>query len=230
MRHIQNVALEMFDERGFANVTVEDVAAAAEVSPSSVYRYFHTKYGLILHDEYDDEYLRYLMVLIQDHDLIEAAALSFQALHSTEHFTLVLDATVTRVRYMLEPGPVHDAMLSLVHDIVAMLTDVVATTDGPARREPFEARVLCSALVWGVYAAAEQWYRDGATEPFLDVMLRAIQLLEPAVTRPPAAGGDTQVGQSGQSGQSGDTGEAGETDEPGDTGETGETGETGQVD
>ncbi|HEY7594201.1 MAG TPA: helix-turn-helix domain-containing protein, partial [Actinophytocola sp.] len=40
MRTIQEQALDLFDARGFDAVTIEEIAAAAEVSPSSVYRYF----------------------------------------------------------------------------------------------------------------------------------------------------------------------------------------------
>src|SRR6187431_1014357 len=53
MRTIQERALDLFDERGFDAVTIEEIAAAAEVSPSSVYRYFGTKEGLIVADEFD---------------------------------------------------------------------------------------------------------------------------------------------------------------------------------
>src|SRR5919107_191621 len=52
-RTIQERALDLFDERGFGAVTIEEIAAAAEVSPSSVYRYFGTKEGLIVADEFD---------------------------------------------------------------------------------------------------------------------------------------------------------------------------------
>jgi AcrR family transcriptional regulator len=52
MRTIQERALDLFDERGFDRVTIEEIAAA-EVSPSSVYRYFGTKEGLIVADEFD---------------------------------------------------------------------------------------------------------------------------------------------------------------------------------
>ncbi len=44
---------DLFDGRGFEKVSIEDIAAAAEVSPSSVYRYFGTKERIVLHDEVD---------------------------------------------------------------------------------------------------------------------------------------------------------------------------------
>src|SRR5438045_3498662 len=53
MSRIQRVALDLFEEHGYRAVTVERIAAAAGVSPSSVYRYFGTKEMLVLYDEYD---------------------------------------------------------------------------------------------------------------------------------------------------------------------------------
>jgi AcrR family transcriptional regulator len=56
MRRIQEVALDLFDERGFENVTIEQIAEAAEVSPSSVYRYFGTKEQVVLRDDFDVQF------------------------------------------------------------------------------------------------------------------------------------------------------------------------------
>ena len=53
MRAIQERALDLFDANGFGAVTIEEIAAAAEVSPSSVYRYFGTKEGILVADEFD---------------------------------------------------------------------------------------------------------------------------------------------------------------------------------
>ncbi len=53
MRLVQEVALDLFDAHGYADVTVERIAAASDISPSSVYRYFGTKEHVVLWDEYD---------------------------------------------------------------------------------------------------------------------------------------------------------------------------------
>jgi AcrR family transcriptional regulator len=51
---IQQEAMRLFRERGYDGTTVEDIAEAAEVSPSTFFRYFPTKEDVVLRDEYDE--------------------------------------------------------------------------------------------------------------------------------------------------------------------------------
>ncbi|MEV0399799.1 TetR family transcriptional regulator [Actinoallomurus sp. NPDC050550] len=52
-RSIQEHALRLFQEQGYDATTVEQIAEAAEVSPSTFFRYFPTKEDTVLTDEYD---------------------------------------------------------------------------------------------------------------------------------------------------------------------------------
>lgn len=50
---IQRHALRLFREQGYEATTVEQIAAAAEVSPSTFFRYFPTKEDVALYDPFD---------------------------------------------------------------------------------------------------------------------------------------------------------------------------------
>jgi AcrR family transcriptional regulator len=50
---IQHHALRLFREQGYAATTVEQIAAEAEISPSTFFRYFPTKEDVVLLDDFD---------------------------------------------------------------------------------------------------------------------------------------------------------------------------------
>jgi AcrR family transcriptional regulator len=53
MGRIQVVSMGLFEERGFDNVTIQEIAEATGVSASTVYRYFGVKEELVVWDEND---------------------------------------------------------------------------------------------------------------------------------------------------------------------------------
>jgi len=50
---LREQALRLIRAQGYATTTVEQIAAAAEVSPSTFFRYFPTKEDVVLYDPYD---------------------------------------------------------------------------------------------------------------------------------------------------------------------------------
>jgi AcrR family transcriptional regulator len=50
---LQEAALRLIREQGYDATTVDQIAAAAEVSPATFFRYFPTKEDVIIEDEYD---------------------------------------------------------------------------------------------------------------------------------------------------------------------------------
>src|SRR3954464_12315211 len=51
---IQEHAMRLFGDQGYEATTVDQIAAAAEISPSTFFRYFATKEDVVVQDEYDD--------------------------------------------------------------------------------------------------------------------------------------------------------------------------------
>jgi AcrR family transcriptional regulator len=51
---IQEHALRLFAQHGFEATTVEQIAEAAEISPSTFFRYFKTKEDVVAEDRYDE--------------------------------------------------------------------------------------------------------------------------------------------------------------------------------
>src|SRR5882762_5510974 len=51
---IRRAAYRLFAEQGYDATPVDQIAAEADVSPSTVFRYFPTKEDIVLTDEYDE--------------------------------------------------------------------------------------------------------------------------------------------------------------------------------
>lgn len=53
LHRMQEEAMRLFEEQGYEATTIEQIAEAAGVSPSTFYRYFPTKEDVVVQDEYD---------------------------------------------------------------------------------------------------------------------------------------------------------------------------------
>ena len=83
-------------------MTIEQVAAEAEVSPSTVYRYFGTKEGLVILDEFDDPALGGLVSLMSsDTPLVTLVRTAISAIDG-EHFVKARELTMVRSRMIME--------------------------------------------------------------------------------------------------------------------------------
>jgi AcrR family transcriptional regulator len=156
MRTIQERALDLFDERGFHSVTIEQVATAAEVSPSTVYRLFGTKEGLLVADEFDtmnEEALAELLDLSDPVGSLIAAVVSYEEKPR--------DTAHRRVRYFFEEPSVRTAACANLDRAGQRITPLLVTSG----LSEVQARVAANALVFGYFGALEQWHLDGGRRP-----------------------------------------------------------------
>lgn len=176
MDRIQDVALDLFDENGFDGVTIERIAALAEVSPSSVYRYFGTKEGIVLHDRNRAELPELLSPDDDDRPLVDAfrdAVMGFFARHGDSR-----DAEDRRrVRYVMEVPSVQEAVTRRMVGGDSVLAMYVARRTG-RETEDLEVQVISGALNGALLGAVRHWYATGGDRPFgelLDEMFEALR-------------------------------------------------------
>ncbi|ODT77388.1 MAG: TetR family transcriptional regulator [Pelagibacterium sp. SCN 64-44] len=167
MQTIQECALDLFDEQGFAAVKIEDVAAAAKVSPSSIYRYFGTKEGLIVADEFDNWGSETIKTVLDPSDpvgsLIEAV-LAYEAPRTTagRDVSPSADLPWRRVRYFFTEPSVRLAVLASLDRASQLIAPMLASSGVLSQAQ---ARVAANALTFGYFACLEQWYLEDRTRP-----------------------------------------------------------------
>ncbi|MCP2265706.1 transcriptional regulator, TetR family [Promicromonospora thailandica] len=161
MRTIQERALDLFDERGFGAVTIEEIAAAAEVSASSVYRYFGTKEGLLVADELDTMSPAGLADLVDPADPVTSLVEAVRRYEAPQE--PAGEGPWRRVRYFFTEPSVRSAALAAMDRAARRIAPHL--TDGPAGLDAAQARVAAQALAFGYFAALETWYDDGGARP-----------------------------------------------------------------
>lgn len=177
-RTIQECALDLFDERGFGAVTIEEVAAAAEVSPSSVYRYFGTKEGLIVADEFDTLTAEALQELFDPADPVGTMTRivrDYEAGPADAGPSEGDSIPRRRIRYFFSEPSIRTAFcasLDRASQRIAPLMTGGQLTDT-------QARVAANALVFGYFSALEQWYLDGGTRPVAEYVEEGLDVLRP---------------------------------------------------
>jgi AcrR family transcriptional regulator len=164
---IREHALRLFRERGYSATTVEQIAAAAEVSPATFFRYFPTKEDVVLQDDLDVVTLEALEA--QPAELgpiaaMRAATKSMLAMLSPEELarlgeTVELSMSVPEVR-----ARAVDEFTRTI-DVVAC---ALATRAG---RDPddFAARNVAGAIVGVIMAATVRRPGHGPVDMFAQI-------------------------------------------------------------
>jgi AcrR family transcriptional regulator len=172
---IQEHAVRLFRAQGYDATTVEQIAEAAEVSPSTVFRYFPTKEDLVISDEYDPVLIAAFRAQPPGLGTIPvlrgALRATFAGMSAGE-----LAVQRERVLLTLSVPALWGANLANLTGTLRMLTDLVATREGRAV-DDIAVRTF-SGAVFGVMA--EVMFR-WAEEPDMDIpaeLDRALAQLE----------------------------------------------------
>lgn len=175
MRHIQEVALDLFDQHGYGHVTIERIAAEAEVSPSSIYRYFGTKERIILHDEYDPVAMRALDDELAAQDPVSALR---NVIGQMVDSMVAGDEELVRrqMRYAMTEPAVRAGMNRQADEMATFIQQTLAKHSSRAP-DSLEIRVTTATIVAGIMAAIAYWHDTDYRGSLRDVMDGALDVL-----------------------------------------------------
>lgn len=180
---IQRVALALFLEQGYEETTIEQIAEMAEVSPSTVFRYFPSKEDLVLRDEYDPVILASLAGGPPDESPVAAirrALGEFLGGVSGAERGQVYNDMLSRGRLMLSVPELRARLWDSLHESESMLAETLATKAGrPA--DDFELRVAVSAIIGGLMTALRDWLESDGEADVFALLDRALGLLESGI-------------------------------------------------
>ncbi|WP_167472668.1 TetR/AcrR family transcriptional regulator [Nocardia arthritidis] len=178
MREIQRVALDLFDEHGFRNVTVEQIATASNVSPSSIYRYFGTKEALILWDEYDPQFIELLAQeggeVVTPAEFVGMIRAAVPAL--VQELAADEERIRRRMRYVVSQPDVRDGLARQTRQLEGVLRAVIAQRIGRGAGD-LDVRLLAAIAAWGFDAALDYWGETGFELPLADALTYVIEAL-----------------------------------------------------
>jgi AcrR family transcriptional regulator len=159
MRLAQRRAVELFTERGFGAVTVQDVADASNVAVVSLYRWFGTKERLVLWDDYDPAIFAAIGERLPAQPPLEAVrdalVVELDRLYDAEH-----ELVLARTKLIYREPALLAATLDDMQATQTALADLFLEAGGSA----LEREVLAVTCVGVLVTAIDYWQReDGAT-------------------------------------------------------------------
>lgn len=182
MRRIQTTALDLFDEHGFDAVTIERIAEAADVSPSTVYRYFGTKERIVLYDEYDPVMFRALA-------RAQPGSPPLAAVREALNDVLAMPAgeenhVARRMRYTFAVPSVNAALSQELREADETLRETFARLTG-LDKDDFELQVFTSSVLAAFVTAMRYWVDHDDELTLIEAIERALNVIEHDLAAPP---------------------------------------------
>ncbi|WP_392676301.1 TetR/AcrR family transcriptional regulator [Streptomyces sp. LN785] len=156
---IRSAMYRLVAEQGYEATTVEQIAEAAEVSPSTVFRYFPTKEDIVLTDELDPVLAQEMRARPAGESPIDSLrhvlALATETARGEEREEVIL-----RSRLMVEVPAIRARMAESMSVTSRMLSEILAERGGRDPRD-LEVRVFATALLGALQETTLYWAERG---------------------------------------------------------------------
>ncbi|MFJ7339186.1 TetR/AcrR family transcriptional regulator [Streptomyces sp. NPDC101110] len=173
---IRAAAYALIEEQGYDATTIEQIADRAEVSPSTVSRYFPAKEDIVVTDEWDPALAAELRSRPADEPWADSLR---HVLRTALGPGLAEEPEVTRLRARLgvEVPAVRARMLQSTAATGRLLRQALAERSG-LDPEGLELRVFAMAVMSGLTEVSHYWAETGHRHDIRDLVDRALVVLE----------------------------------------------------
>ena len=181
---IVEVGIRMFAERGFAETTLVDIAAAAEVAPSTFFNYFSSKLDIVfgLIDAIVESARERILLRDEDESATEAvlAWITDDLVAVERPYSEAMRSIPRIIASDPELRSAERLKLALFEDVLAAAyaRDLGESADG------VRARVMAAIALRGMVEVWSSWYQQHAADPDFDLsdaLVLKVEYLEPAL-------------------------------------------------
>ncbi|MET9964502.1 TetR/AcrR family transcriptional regulator [Streptomyces sp. NPDC006356] len=173
---IRAATYALVKEQGYDATTIEQIAERAEVSPSTVFRYFPTKEDIVLTDELDPILLEELRKRPADEPWMESLRFVMR-LAIIGALREEPEALRLRSHLLVQVPAVRSRMLESMSVTGRMLAEAIADrTHMP--RDSFEVRVFTMSLIGGLAEISLYWAENDFEDDLQDLLERALAVIE----------------------------------------------------
>lgn len=173
---IRAATYALVGEQGYDATTIEQIADRAEVSPSTVFRYFPTKEDIVLTDEYDPILLRNCGPGRMDEPWPDSIR---HVMREAVRTGIEEDLEVARLRtqLMVQVPAVRSRMMQSMSVTGRMLCTAIGERTG---RDPdsLEVRVWAMSLIGGLMETSLYWAENGHRDDFAELVDRTLTTLQ----------------------------------------------------
>ncbi|MFE7212021.1 TetR/AcrR family transcriptional regulator [Streptomyces sp. NPDC001698] len=173
---IRTATYALIEEQGYDATTIEQIADRAEVSPSTVFRYFPTKEDIVLTDEYDEIMLEELRARPVDEPWMDSLR---HVMHKALALGMTDEPEVSRLRARLgvEVPAVRARMMESMSEAGLLIRQAIAARTG-LDQDSLEVRVFAMSLMGGLMEVSLYWAENGCRGELSDLMDQAMDVLE----------------------------------------------------
>jgi len=173
---IQDAALDLFAEQGYEATSVEQIAARADVSASTFFRYFGTKADIILHD-HDSELPELCAAVLNQPPEIR----DLEAVRRALQIAWVPNIDPVRTIRTARAIGQSPFLGGIAYNVGRSWVDVVGAALAERRGDPhaLEECLMAARTALGVFGSAtELWVASDARENFDALIDRGFKMLE----------------------------------------------------